>query len=253
MAHDVFVSFSSANKNYADEVVRRLEQRGIRCWYADRDIPSGADWAGSIIAAIRQCRILVLVFTDESNASQQVLREASNAVSQGKAIVAFSLTKSKPSSSLQYFLASSHWVDAWSMNIEKAFSQLEMKCEMILNGTLPVSASSGPSVRSFSDGSAKSVLRRTGRAVLGVILFFLMVVGFFMTVALGSAETVNERLDYFMGGIALIIPFLGFVFGPKLKRKFNMKSAVITPTTIAMGAMIALYLILLILIKIMGY
>ena len=40
-AHDVFVSYSTNDKPVADAIVSRLEQAGIRCWVAPRDIIPG--------------------------------------------------------------------------------------------------------------------------------------------------------------------------------------------------------------------
>ena len=73
MAHDVFISYSKKDKAVADAICARLEQDGVRCWYAPRDIAPGADWAASIIEAIEKTKIMVLVFTDFANASRQVL------------------------------------------------------------------------------------------------------------------------------------------------------------------------------------
>ena len=75
MAHDVFISYSHKDKSVADAICARLEGDGVRCWYAPRDIAPGSDWAGSIIDAIASAKIMVLIFTDFSNASSQVLRE----------------------------------------------------------------------------------------------------------------------------------------------------------------------------------
>lgn len=38
MAYDIFVSYSSKDKPVADAVVAGLEQKGIRCWIAPRDL-----------------------------------------------------------------------------------------------------------------------------------------------------------------------------------------------------------------------
>ena len=47
--HFAFISYSSVNKNIADAIVADLEQHGIRCWYAPRDIRPGSPWMGSIV------------------------------------------------------------------------------------------------------------------------------------------------------------------------------------------------------------
>lgn len=41
--HDVFISYASSDKPVADAVCAALEQRGIRCWIAPRDILPGLD------------------------------------------------------------------------------------------------------------------------------------------------------------------------------------------------------------------
>jgi TIR domain len=44
MAHDVFISYSSKDKTIADAVLAKLEERGLRCWIASRDIIPGSNW-----------------------------------------------------------------------------------------------------------------------------------------------------------------------------------------------------------------
>jgi hypothetical protein len=75
MAHDVFISYSSKDKPIADAICATMEQNGVRCWIAPRDIQPGADWGESIIHAIAGSRVMVLVLSHFSNASQQVKRE----------------------------------------------------------------------------------------------------------------------------------------------------------------------------------
>ncbi|MGH6991941.1 MAG: toll/interleukin-1 receptor domain-containing protein, partial [Caulobacteraceae bacterium] len=41
MAHHVFISYSNADKLIADRVCHALEEKGLRCWIAPRDIPFG--------------------------------------------------------------------------------------------------------------------------------------------------------------------------------------------------------------------
>ena len=67
MAHDVFISYSSKDKNTANAVCPKLENQKIRCWIAPRDVPAGQSWAGSIIDAINESKVFVLVFSDGSN------------------------------------------------------------------------------------------------------------------------------------------------------------------------------------------
>ena len=90
--HDVFISYSSKNKNIADAVVSEFEQHGIRCWYAPRDIRPGEEWVTAITGALEKAKVLVLIFTDESNSSRQVMNEVAVAFNAGLTIVPFRLS-----------------------------------------------------------------------------------------------------------------------------------------------------------------
>lgn len=80
MSHDVFISHSSADKRAADAACALLEARGIKCWIAPRDIRPGSDWGESIITAIEQARIMLLLLSKQANVSPQIRREVERAV-----------------------------------------------------------------------------------------------------------------------------------------------------------------------------
>jgi len=64
-----------------------LEAKKINCWIAPRDISAGDSWGGSIIEAIEDARVMVLVYSGNSNSSPQVVREIERAVAKGLALV----------------------------------------------------------------------------------------------------------------------------------------------------------------------
>ncbi len=159
MAHDVFISYSNKDKTVADAICAKLEHEGVRCWYAPRDIKPGADWAGSIIDAIEQTKIMVLVFTDFSNASRQVLREVNNAVRTGAVIVPFRLTNNAPSGGMRYYLSAVHWLDAMNGPLEKNIDQL---CDVALSVLKETPEQPDSTcVPSESDAGKSSVLEET--------------------------------------------------------------------------------------------
>ena len=75
MAHDVFISYSTKNKSVADPVCAALENAVIRCWSAPRDVQPGLPFAGQITRAMRRSKAMVLIFSEDSNNSEQILRE----------------------------------------------------------------------------------------------------------------------------------------------------------------------------------
>ena len=124
MPYDVFISYSHHDKAVADAICARLEQDGIRCWYAPRDIRPGEIWAESIINTIENVKVMIVVFTEDSNKSPQVLKEITNAVNAGVTIIPFKMTNDQPSKSLQYFFADVHWLDAVGAPLNKSIENL---------------------------------------------------------------------------------------------------------------------------------
>ncbi len=137
---DVFISYSSKNKSVADAVVSDFEQNGIRCWYAPRDILPGKEWVTAIKEGIQSAKVFVLLFTEESNTSRQVMNEVALAFNAEKTIVPFKLTKEEMSDELEYYLTRVHWLDAVSEPLNAHIVELRKFVEIILNGTDPNAA-----------------------------------------------------------------------------------------------------------------
>jgi len=112
MAHDVFISYSSKDKPIADAICAHLEAAGVRCWIAPRDITPGEDWPTAISQAIAQGRVLVLVFSAHSNASEDVSRELYLAANHKLVIIPFKIENIEPEAGKQYYLARTHWLEA---------------------------------------------------------------------------------------------------------------------------------------------
>ena len=134
MAHDVFISYSSNDKPTADAACAVLEQKGIRCWIAPRDIVPGADWGESIIDAINDARALVLVFSSHANASPQIKREVERAVNKGIPIIPLRIEDVAPTKSLEYFISTPHWLDAYNPPLERHLTYLADVIAHILEG-----------------------------------------------------------------------------------------------------------------------
>jgi len=124
MAHDVFVSYSNKDKPVADAVVAGMENRGIRCWVAPRDITPGSSWGEAIIKAIEGSQIMVIILSGNSNRSSQVVREVERAVANNVVIIPFRIENIDPTGAMAYFLATEHWLDAITPPIEKHINKL---------------------------------------------------------------------------------------------------------------------------------
>lgn len=83
----VFISHASKNFKMAEEVRGLLEDQGVSCWLAPRDIPAGGQYGSSIVDAIRDSSIVVLLLTEEANKSKPVENEVECAFKNQKTIV----------------------------------------------------------------------------------------------------------------------------------------------------------------------
>src|SRR2546430_1350524 len=133
MAHDVFISHSSNNRTVANAVCAALESIGIRCWIAPRDVLPGRSYSGEITRAIQQSRAFVLIFSEHSNNSEQVLREVQLAANSRLHIVQFRIDAVLPSDDLEYYLSGPHWLDAVTPPLEDHLDQLKSSMKALLS------------------------------------------------------------------------------------------------------------------------
>ena len=132
MASDVFVSHSIKDKAVAEAIVARLEADSVTCWIAPRDVVPGADWGESIIDAIESSRIMILIFSRNADASPQIKREVERAVNKGVYIIPFRVDDIPPTKSLEYFISSSQWMDAFSPPLERHLDNLAKTVKAVL-------------------------------------------------------------------------------------------------------------------------
>jgi hypothetical protein len=121
--HDVFLCYSTEDLSIAYKVCCALESRGIRCWVAPRDIQLGQEWRAAIAQGLESCRIMVLIYSANSNKSIEVLREVKQAADMALDIIPFRLEDVPPSRSLEYFVRLCRWIEA-RPPIESHFSRL---------------------------------------------------------------------------------------------------------------------------------
>jgi hypothetical protein len=123
MAHDVFISYSTKDKAVVEKLALYLEQNGIRCWIAYKDIPVGRDWADFIPQAIKDCKMMVYVHSSRSNPSKEIDKEIALSLKGKHPILPFKIEDVEYSGSKAYHLATINWIDAFP-NPEKCFGQL---------------------------------------------------------------------------------------------------------------------------------
>ena len=153
MKYDVFISYSSHDQKVVEGLCAYLEQQKIRCFVAYRDIPRGVVWARAIVDALDESRMMVVVFSEHFNNSDQVDREIELASEDKKPILTFRISNDVFKGAKKYYLKNINWIDAFP-NPEQVFGSVAENVATLLGIKL-----STPS--SQSTPSTPSVLKRS--------------------------------------------------------------------------------------------
>src|SRR6266403_1465735 len=142
MSNHGFVSHSHQDAPTAGLIVQALEKQGVTCWMAPRDVPPGGSYAEAILNAIETASCFVLIYSEHSNVSSHVLREVERALKFGVNIVPVRFDDSTPSKSLDYLLATVHWLaipaESRERSVAKAAEQIaEWLKNFLTNPTAP--------------------------------------------------------------------------------------------------------------------
>jgi TIR domain len=128
MAHDVFISYSNQDKPAADATCAALESAAIRCWIAPRDVPAGVNWPSAVLDGISQSRLMVLIFSSHAIESKDVQREVAHAFRNDVIVIPLRIENVQPSGDMEYFIATTHWLDAMTPPLE---AHLQRLCQRV--------------------------------------------------------------------------------------------------------------------------
>jgi hypothetical protein len=183
MPRDVFISHSAQDKKAAETICGALEQSGIQCWVAPRDVRPGRSFPGEITRAIQQSKVMLMIFSRHSNSSEQVLREVQLAVDCRLPIIRLRIEDIPLSDDLRYYLSTPHWLDALSHPLSKHIPPLLTAIRELLapssseSETAPATPQPTPAevgrTRPTATGQKVSGIRRSlivGAVLLGVAL-----------------------------------------------------------------------------------
>jgi hypothetical protein len=132
MPRDVFISHSAHDKEIAETICAALEQAGVRCWVAPRDVRPGRSFPGEITRAIQQSKVLLLIFSKHSNSSEQVLREIQLGVDCHVPIVRLRIEDIALSDDLRYYLSTPQYLDALTTPLSKHIPRVEAAIRELL-------------------------------------------------------------------------------------------------------------------------
>ena len=114
----VFISYSTKNQEYAEATLHLVKSEGIAAWMAPYDIPAGSKYAHVINNAIKKCACVLLLLSEESQASEWVEKEVERAINYRKSIVSMHLDESQLNDGFSFYLGNQQIVPVRSVNRE---------------------------------------------------------------------------------------------------------------------------------------
>jgi hypothetical protein len=171
---EIFISYAHQDMRWAELVCGQLEDAGLSCWIAPRDVAPGTTWPAAITEAISQCHAMIIIVSTYANESKQMAREVERADSRQVPILPVRVENVTPAGDLEYFLGNRQWFDLHDHTIERRIGGLPEAVAGLL-GESGASLASGTAA-SPRRGTAKGRLRWLGAGVgiasLAAIAFF---------------------------------------------------------------------------------
>ena len=167
MSYDIFISYRRSDQAIARALVADLEKQGLSVWW-DQHIEGGDDWRDAIVAGLESATALVILFSEDCNASKQLRKELAIADTLNKPIIPILIEDTQPKGHFLYELASRNWIQAFPNALGKtseiaAKLASDLRQDGVLGGSSPLakSAMASPSdAAQQAKADAKSAKRR---------------------------------------------------------------------------------------------
>ena len=174
MAKEIFISYSSPDKSIAHEIYDAIENSGIKAWIAPDSIPAGMGYAKAIVQGIKECPIMVLIYSNKCNTSEHVANEIEKAVANKKIIIPFCIDDSTMSEELSYYLARKQHIIAYP-NYKEHIQDLLVALNSALGRSNlnsikkqkdePISALPSNDLVRNTTNPQKEILKKTGKSL----------------------------------------------------------------------------------------
>ena len=109
--YDVFISYSRLDSVIADELANALKAKGVKCWIDRSGQYSGKNYKSVIVDKIRHSSIVMFISSQNSNESENVIKEISVAVELKKPIIPVKIDNTPYADSITYDLTGIDYID----------------------------------------------------------------------------------------------------------------------------------------------
>lgn len=120
----VFISYTTKDILTAEALCSALEQAGVGCWMAPRNLTLGGDTEKEIVATIAKSQVFLLIFSSHTLQSKKTLREVALAASKNLPTILFRIDDSTPTAAFAYHFAHAVWIDAFGTSDDQRLRSL---------------------------------------------------------------------------------------------------------------------------------
>lgn len=112
-----FISYSTKDKDIANEIKNLFNENDIDTWIAPNNIPAGSKYAEVINKAVKNCSCLVLLLTNNSQSSMWVAKEVERAINYKKVIVPIQLESVELNDEFEMYISTDQIIPIQPMDI----------------------------------------------------------------------------------------------------------------------------------------
>ena len=124
MIAEVFVSYARVDRERVVQLVERMRSADVRVWIDEGGIHGASLWGQEIVDAIESSKVMVLMLSDASITSDNVVKELSIASEDKKPILPVYLHQAEIPKSMRYQLAGIQHIEYFEGNEDAAFRSM---------------------------------------------------------------------------------------------------------------------------------
>jgi hypothetical protein len=121
---DIFICYSRKDTERVSQWVERLKAAGYSVWMDVSSVDGATLWAQEIVEAIDACRVFIVMLSSSSADSHHIVKEVSLASEKQKRILPLKLEPVDIPATMQYHLASIHFLELHHTDEEAALAAI---------------------------------------------------------------------------------------------------------------------------------
>ena len=198
MGAEVFISYSSLDRDRVMPVVDSLRGNGISVWVDEGNIHAADLWSEQIVQAIADCHVMVVMLSQNSTDSHNVVKEVMLASEQKKALLPVYLESADIPAKLQYQLAGIQHLELYGQDKQIVLNDLANGLAKlgVRHDDHPCNLAPTTVKRHEKPISKTSYFAKSNSYANSAIAFLVVIVASLLGLLLFKSGKVNRSLDY---------------------------------------------------------